>query len=142
MGAIITIVVTVLALCCSVTCYTSSATAAGSGEYCLASTLCIPGILVWVAPLLVWLFLVRGKDGESSRAPEVPAIIPAAAPIETAPRPAADPNAALEGGLRLLSVGKQTEATACFLAAFRAGPADLRRRAVAELEKLGEVETL
>ena len=53
-----------------------------------------------------------------------------------------DPQAAFEDGLRLLRTGQRAEASACFLVAFHAGPPDLRRRALAELEKLGEVETL
>ena len=55
--------------------------------------------------------------------------------------PSADPNAAFEKGLHLLRTGEQTQAADCFLAAFRTGPPDLRRRALAELEKLGKVET-
>ena len=43
--------------------------------------------------------------------------------------------------MRLLSADKQTKAIDCFMTAFRAGPPDLRSRALAELEKLGEVET-
>lgn len=69
-GTIITIVVAVLTLCCSMTC-------CASGIYTLASggqvgetaiepvwglfPICL-GLLVWVVPLLLWLFLVRGKE--------------------------------------------------------------------------------
>ena len=52
----------------------------------------------------------------------------------------ADPNAAFEEGSRLLGEGERAEATARFLVAFHNGPPALRRRAVVELEELGEVE--
>jgi len=101
-----------------------------------------------------WLMRRKGEDGELPRPWAVPAEVPAitatdapmgTAPTSVAPSPAAassDPNAAFEDGLRLLSVGRQSKATACFLAAFRTGSPDLRRQAAAELEKLGEVEAL
>jgi hypothetical protein len=60
---------------------------------------------------------------------------------DSPPETSADPNVAFEEGLRLLGTDKRTRAIDCFLAAFRAGPPNLRSRAVAELEKLGEVET-
>jgi hypothetical protein len=49
--------------------------------------------------------------------------------------------AAFEQGQSLLSEGKRAEAKACFMQASRTGSPDLRQRAVAELEKLGEVES-
>jgi hypothetical protein len=52
-----------------------------------------------------------------------------------------DPQAAFELGLTFTDQERRAEAITCFLAAFRAGPPDLRRQAVAELEKLGEVDT-
>jgi hypothetical protein len=73
-GTIITIVVAVLTLCCS-------ATFCGSGIWTmvsLAQEMDVPGgiggigiclgVLVWVVPVLLWVFLVRGKED----APEVP----------------------------------------------------------------------
>jgi hypothetical protein len=76
-GMIITIVVAVLTLCCSSFCCLSGvATLLGGGEW--SSELGYPesgqiepvygvpviclGILLWVVPLLLWLFLVRGKE--------------------------------------------------------------------------------
>lgn len=72
-GLIITIVVAVLTLCCSLAC-------CGNGIYMMATSgeytevlgtytewyygvpgICL-GILVWIIPLLLWLFLVRGKE--------------------------------------------------------------------------------
>lgn len=53
----------------------------------------------------------------------------------------ADSYTALEQGRKLLEANKRAEAVASFMAAFRDGSPDLRRLAVAELEKLGEVET-
>ena len=108
-----------------------------------------------------WLMRLRGEDAELHRLraaladeaappiPKPPATLPASAPVRTAPPPAArplpeppaDPSEAFADGLRLVTTGKQTEAVARFLATFRTGPPDLRRRALAELEKLGQVET-
>jgi hypothetical protein len=53
----------------------------------------------------------------------------------------AEPHLAFDWGRALLSQGQQATASACFLAAFRDGPPELRHRALNELEKLGEVET-
>lgn len=66
-GTIITIVVAVLSLCCSVTC-------CGVGLYHALFeevidieqpygfiTIC-PAILVWVIPVLLWVFLVRNQE--------------------------------------------------------------------------------
>lgn len=70
-GTIITIVVAVLALCCSVSCCVSGIIpAAGGGQWVgdfyvepwVGLPLICLGILVWVVPLLLWIFLVRGKD--------------------------------------------------------------------------------
>jgi hypothetical protein len=60
--------------------------------------------------------------------------------VDSPLEPSADPNAAFEEGSRLLGEGKQAEAIARFLVAFRNGPPALRRRAVFELEELEEVE--
>jgi len=76
-GMIITIVVAVLTLCCSsFCCLFGGITALGGGEWSEeigipesgqiepilgVSTICL-GILAWVVPLLLWLFLVRGKE--------------------------------------------------------------------------------
>jgi hypothetical protein len=81
-------------------------------------------------------------------APAAPA--PSTTPAETLPSPAlaapmptvpAEPHAAFSQGWSLALQGQRDEAVDCFLAAFRDGPPELRRRAVAELEQLGEVET-
>jgi len=70
-GTIITIVVAVLTLCCSAVCCASGIVTATSGgqwlddiyvePYYGVPVICL-GILVWVVPLLLWLFLVRGKE--------------------------------------------------------------------------------
>ena len=67
-GIIITIVVAVLTLCCSTVCCASGIyTLADQGQtlevepYAGIPVICL-GILVWVVPLLLWLFLVRGKN--------------------------------------------------------------------------------
>ena len=70
-GMIITIIVAVLTLCCSMTCCAWGAIMAASGGQWLDDfymewyygipVICL-GILVWVVPLLLWLFLVRGKE--------------------------------------------------------------------------------
>lgn len=64
-------------------------------------------------------------------------------PIRAEPVPAvrAEAQAAFAQGMTLARQGQQGEAVACFLTAFREGSLLLRRRAVRELEKLGEVET-
>lgn len=88
-----------------------------------------------------WLMRRRGEDGELPRPWALPAAVPATPATGVPSTMPADPNAAFEDGRRLLRMGKRAEATACFLAAFRHGPPDLRRRAVAELERVGVVET-
>ena len=103
-----------------------------------------------------WLMRRKGEGGELPRPWAVPADaaaptapVPTDAPTRAAPSLAvhslpeasADPNVAFEKGLSLLHTDKQAEAADCFLTAFRTGPPDLRHRALAELEKLGEVET-
>ena len=76
-GIIITIVVAVLTLCCSSTCCLfGGLTLFGGGEWSRelgfpqsgqmepvygVPIVCL-GILLWVVPLLLWLFLVRGRD--------------------------------------------------------------------------------
>ena len=85
-GMIITIVVAVLTLCCSSFCCLSGAgTLLGGGE--CSTELGVPqtgqiepaygipvicvGILLWIVPVLLWLFLVRGKeDGVEEYTPE------------------------------------------------------------------------
>jgi hypothetical protein len=73
-GMIITIVVAVLALCCSVTCCPLGIYTLVEGEYVFDldapinsiagfSSICL-GVLVWAVPLLLWIFLVRGKDDD------------------------------------------------------------------------------
>lgn len=76
-GVIITIVAAVLTLCCSTSCCLSGIiTAAGSGQYVPELDFyvepyfgigpCCLGLLVWVVPLLLWLFLVRGKKEDTA----------------------------------------------------------------------------
>jgi len=67
-GTIITIVVAVLTLCCSTICCASGIfTLVDEGRtlevepYVGIPAICL-GLLVWVLPLLLWLFLVRGKE--------------------------------------------------------------------------------
>lgn len=76
-GTIITIVVAVLTLCCSSFCCLSGvATLLGGGEWSSefgypqsgqiepvygVPVICL-AVLLWVVPLLLWLFLVRGKE--------------------------------------------------------------------------------
>ena len=72
-GGIITIVVAVLTLCCSMACCAGGIlTAAGGGQwvdglnmyvewYYGIPVICL-GILVWLVPLLLWMFLVRRKE--------------------------------------------------------------------------------
>ena len=79
-GTIITIVVAVLTLCVSgCCCLFGILTLAGEGEW--SSEIGVPqageintaygipivclGILVWLAPLLLWFFLVRGKEDDA-----------------------------------------------------------------------------
>jgi hypothetical protein len=72
-GTIITIVIAVLTLCCSATCCLGGVLVALNEEINLYWGIepawgiapCCLSILVWVAPLLLWLFLVRGKNGDS-----------------------------------------------------------------------------
>jgi hypothetical protein len=66
--------------------------------------------------------------------------LPSPAPAVLTPTEPAEPHAAFARGQSFALQGQRDEAVTCFLAAFRGGPPDLRRRAVAELEKLGEVE--
>jgi hypothetical protein len=64
---------------------------------------------------------------------------PAAAAIP-APGPANEAQAAFDQGLAHLAHGRQAEATACFMEAFRSGDEELRRRALAELDRLDQVD--
>ena len=106
-----------------------------------------------------WLMHLRGEKDLLPRfatvpvAPQsaVPSVAPSApqvaetyvAPIATAV-PAfsvpSDPSAALELGLALVAQSKREHAIECFMFVFRNGSPELRQRAVAEMEKLGEVE--
>ncbi len=66
--------------------------------------------------------------------------LPGPVPVAPMPTVPAEPHAAFAQGRSLVLQGQQGEAVASFLTAFRDGPPNLRRRALAELEKLGEVE--
>lgn len=70
-GVIITVIVAVLTLCCSTACCASGVIAAASGgqwldditmEWYYGLPLICLGIVVWIVPLLLWLFLVRAKE--------------------------------------------------------------------------------
>ena len=69
-GTIITIVVAVLTLCCSMTCCAGGILIAVDRgrmfdtyiESFWGIPACCLSILVLIVPLLLWLFLVRGKD--------------------------------------------------------------------------------
>ncbi len=98
-----------------------------------------------------WLWRWRVPSAELPRpwaaaqdAPPAPTVSkPLTAPGETvAPvsQVPADPHAAFAQGRSLVLKGQQTKAVTFFLTAFRHGPSHLRRRAINELEKLGEVE--
>jgi Tol biopolymer transport system component len=103
-----------------------------------------------------WLMRMRGETDLLPRfaaAPVTPVAVPSvvpsapqvAEPIAT-PVPAPgfsipnDPSAALELGLALVAQSRREQAIACFMFVFRNGSPELRQRAVAEMEKLGEVE--
>ena len=70
-GAIITVVVAVLTLCCSTACCATGIWAVVTGgqelgdipggPYAGIPVICL-GVLAWVVPLLLWLFLVRGRE--------------------------------------------------------------------------------
>ena len=67
-GTIITIIVAVLTLCCSATCCASGIYTVVDNQntldiepYAGIPVICL-GVLVWVVPLLLWLFLIRGKE--------------------------------------------------------------------------------
>lgn len=80
-GTIITIVVAVLTLCCSASCCLFGGLfATGQGEWTTdvggldtgqidpvfgIPLICL-GILAWVVPVLLWVFLVRRKNGEAT----------------------------------------------------------------------------
>lgn len=73
-GTIITIVVAVLTLCCSVTCcglgignWVSEGGVFGSDvdpAYIGIPAICL-AILIWIVPLLLWIFLVRRQSAPS-----------------------------------------------------------------------------
>jgi streptogramin lyase len=99
-----------------------------------------------------WLMRKLGEEDrlpnlQALPAPAAPAPVTIAAAVRaggsatySSPEPSADPAASFERGMDLLRGGKQVEAGAMFLAAFRSGPPELRRRALLELERLGHVE--
>lgn len=73
-GTIITIVVAVLTLCCSVTCcglglYTIVDEGYAFGVEASPYAVGIPGIclaiLAWIVPVLLWVFLVRNKEDDA-----------------------------------------------------------------------------
>jgi len=89
-----------------------------------------------------WLMRVRGEAGELPRPWAArPAPTQNPPPVRSTFTVPVDPDLAFAQGRSRVGVGQRAEAVVCFLAAFHIGPPDLRRRAVAELEKLGEVET-
>jgi uncharacterized membrane protein len=67
-GTIITIVGAVVALCLCLSCAGGGAYwAFGSGgdpNWVGLSLLC-PALLIWALPILLWVFLVRGKEDEA-----------------------------------------------------------------------------
>jgi hypothetical protein len=92
-----------------------------------------------------WLMRVRGEAALLPRpwalaAPAGPATVSTVSTVSTTSTVPTAPQAAFDRGLALLGQGKREEAVASFMIAFRQGDSDLRRRALAELEKLGEVE--
>lgn len=93
------------------------------------------GVTVWLTGSILgldqagrgdcWLMRRRGED-------------------DMLPRPWAlrpKPESPLEEGLRLLEAGERAKAVPRLAEAFREGTPGIRRRALEELEKLGEVET-
>ena len=67
-ATIITLIGVALALCCSVTCCASGVFIVADEGYTLgieptwgALPICL-GLLAWVVPLLMWIFLLRGKE--------------------------------------------------------------------------------
>lgn len=67
-GVVITVVAAVLTLCCSATCCATGIYTVAAGDrtldiepYAGAPVICL-GALVWIVPLLLWLFLVRGNS--------------------------------------------------------------------------------
>lgn len=67
-ATIITLVGVALALCCSVACCASGVFLVAGEDYTSGIEpawgvlpICL-GLLVWVVPLLLWIFLLRGKE--------------------------------------------------------------------------------
>ena len=90
-----------------------------------------------------WLMNVQGEGKHLPRpwaltTAAQPAAAMAGTPISEAP---SSPRLALEQGIGMARQGRRAEAINNLLAAFRRGTPELRNRAAAELEKLGEVET-
>jgi hypothetical protein len=92
-----------------------------------------------------WLMRVRGEGSQLPRpwaiarpesaqevTPEASSVVPA--------EPPSDAQAALDQGLAYLARGRKDDAVASFTRAFQQGDADVRRRALAELDRLGEVD--
>jgi hypothetical protein len=67
-GTIITVVGAVVALCLCLSCAIAGAYmafgAGGDPAYAWLGLLC-PALLAWALPILLWVFLVRGKEDES-----------------------------------------------------------------------------
>ncbi len=115
------------------------------------------GTLIFLGALiLVWFIIARWRKRQVSTQPAIPSALeqppapvinPATTELSVPPDPGtptaipADPNTAFEFGQSLLLSGQRAEAKACFMQVFRTGSPELRQRAVAELEKLGEVES-
>ncbi len=70
-GMIVTVIVAVLTLCCSAACCAGGLLIALNEqlelrwdiEPAVGGAPCCLSILVWVIPVLLWFFLVRGKNG-------------------------------------------------------------------------------
>ena len=82
-GLIITIVMAVLTLCCSLSCCTGGFSMFAGGDYgdvniepYYGTGPCCLSVLVWIIPLLLWFFLVRGKSDEE----EIPTYQPPSPP--------------------------------------------------------------
>ncbi len=76
-GTIITIVAAVLTLCCSITCCVGGILNMVDGgntlgldinPYLIGLPAVCLGILGWAIPILLWVFLVRGREDEAKGA--------------------------------------------------------------------------
>jgi uncharacterized membrane protein len=70
-STIVTIVGAVVALCLCLSCAVGGAYwAFGAGETnWVGLTLLCPALLIWLLPILLWVFLVRGKEDGAGPAP-------------------------------------------------------------------------